>query len=190
MPFRFRHGFGGLLLAVFAGAAPCGCSDTEPDRAAGPPPAQEQIEPESPVLPPPGGPGGPREAPTQRDIARATAPDAASQPESVDWSGGDAAKGRALYASHCSLCHGTSGSGDGLGAAALNPKPRDFTDGTFYFDTNANNETGEPIDLARVIHDGAAAYGGSEAMQAWGEVFSTDEIRDLAAHVRALAVRR
>jgi len=33
-----------------------------------------------------------------------------------------------LFQSLCSTCHGTTGRGDGPGAAAINPKPRSFAD--------------------------------------------------------------
>jgi len=32
-----------------------------------------------------------------------------------------------IFAQRCVTCHGASGKGDGVGAAALNPKPRDLT---------------------------------------------------------------
>jgi mono/diheme cytochrome c family protein len=35
--------------------------------------------------------------------------------------------GALLFKTYCSTCHGDSGKGDGIAAAALNPKPRDFT---------------------------------------------------------------
>ena len=37
------------------------------------------------------------------------------------------AKGKTLFATNCAACHGVSGHGDGAAAAALNPKPRNFT---------------------------------------------------------------
>lgn len=37
------------------------------------------------------------------------------------------AKGKELFKTNCSSCHGENGLGDGPGAAALNPKPRNFT---------------------------------------------------------------
>ena len=40
----------------------------------------------------------------------------------------DIARGRALYASHCSSCHGPAGAGDGAMASSLNPPPVAFTD--------------------------------------------------------------
>lgn len=42
-------------------------------------------------------------------------------------------KGKELYAVQCAVCHGTTGGGDGPGAAALNPKPRNFTSGEWRF---------------------------------------------------------
>jgi mono/diheme cytochrome c family protein len=44
----------------------------------------------------------------------------ASTPELV-------AKGKTLFTTNCSACHGVSGRGDGAAATALNPKPRNFT---------------------------------------------------------------
>ena len=40
---------------------------------------------------------------------------------------GNAAKGKELYTKNCAGCHGPAGKGDGPAAAALNPKPTDFT---------------------------------------------------------------
>jgi mono/diheme cytochrome c family protein len=37
-------------------------------------------------------------------------------------------KGKSLFAINCASCHGTGGQGDGPAAAALNPKPRNFTE--------------------------------------------------------------
>jgi mono/diheme cytochrome c family protein len=37
------------------------------------------------------------------------------------------AEAQEIFATRCSTCHGTEGRGDGPGAAALNPKPRDYT---------------------------------------------------------------
>ncbi|MCB9557331.1 MAG: c-type cytochrome [Deltaproteobacteria bacterium] len=40
----------------------------------------------------------------------------------------DLAGAKAIFAGRCVACHGTVGKGDGPGAAALNPKPRAFSD--------------------------------------------------------------
>ena len=37
--------------------------------------------------------------------------------------------GRALYATHCALCHGPSGRGDGPSAVGFATKPSDLADG-------------------------------------------------------------
>lgn len=42
-----------------------------------------------------------------------------------------AKRARTQYDSVCLTCHGAGGNGDGPGAAALNPKPRTFTDTTW-----------------------------------------------------------
>lgn len=39
-------------------------------------------------------------------------------------------EGERTYDLNCRLCHGPAGKGDGPGAAALHPKPRDLTDTT------------------------------------------------------------
>lgn len=88
---------------------------------------------------------------------------------------------------HCVTCHGPGGEGDGQSAVAINPKPRNFTTGVYYIDGDADNETGEPEDLARVIAEGPGAFGGSAAMPPWGAVLSDEEIRDLVAYVRGFA---
>lgn len=124
---------------------------------------------------------------TLEGVARAYASERARRPQQTDWGGGDAAKGAALFATHCAICHGSGGAGDGLAALALNPKPRDFTEGTFYLDADANGETGEDVDLARVILEGPGAFGGSEAMQGWDELFSDAQVRHLVATVRSLS---
>ena len=38
-----------------------------------------------------------------------------------------AAMGARLFATNCATCHGAAGKGDGLAAAALNPRPKDLT---------------------------------------------------------------
>jgi high-affinity iron transporter len=40
----------------------------------------------------------------------------------------DVARGRALFADNCAVCHGASGAGDGPQAAALTPRPSNFHD--------------------------------------------------------------
>ena len=105
----------------------------------------------------------------------------------VDWSGGEAAGGKAAYTAYCQTCHGASGGGDGPGAVALDPKPRDFTTGQFAFDPDGDGRKGEAQDLASVIQNGAAVYGGSANMAAWGAVLSERDVRNLVAYVQSFS---
>ncbi len=167
---------GALLLALSAGA--CMVDDTEErpsDLMAG---EADAVAPRAA--------GDPAE-PSPEELARSTAGPIALEPVRIDWTGGDAAAGQALYAVHCATCHGTDGGGNGQAAAALNPKPRDFTAGRYYFDGDADAETGEPEDLARVILHGPRAFGGSEAMPAWKETLTEAEVRNLVAFLRGLS---
>jgi mono/diheme cytochrome c family protein len=49
-------------------------------------------------------------------------------------------KGRAIYFRRCSFCHGLLGDGEGPAAKYLDPRPRDFTLGTFKFRTTKSGE--------------------------------------------------
>lgn len=94
---------------------------------------------------------------------------------------GDAAKGQATYKLYCVACHGESGKGDGLAAAALNPKPRDFTD--------KERMAGIPDwEIFKVIKEGGASVGLSPLMTPWGALLKEDQaIHDVAAYVRSLS---
>ena len=54
------------------------------------------------------------------------------------------AVGEQVVQANCVLCHGQSGKGDGPGGAALNPKPRDWTDHA-YMGTRTNDQLYEVI---------------------------------------------
>jgi mono/diheme cytochrome c family protein len=54
---------------------------------------------------------------------------------SLGVSGADAdelEEGKNLYAAKCQMCHGANGRGDGPAGAALDPKPADFTNSSFW----------------------------------------------------------
>ncbi|HSM59197.1 MAG TPA: cytochrome c [Longimicrobiales bacterium] len=169
------------LVVALVGLAIIACEGSEAPAAE--PSGQEPVRRPAPATPASADSG----APTVEDVARANASEAALQPETVVWTGGDARRGADIFTLHCATCHGTAGEGDGPAAAALNPKPRDFTSGVFYIDGNANAETGEPVDLARVILEGPAAFGGSEGMPPWKGTFSEGQVRDLVAFVFSLS---
>lgn len=98
---------------------------------------------------------------------------------------GDVETGRALFADNCQECHGPNGNGNGPSAEAFILKPRDFAMAAFKFDTDADWERGTDADLASVIRQGPAAYGGSPVMPGWSDL-STDEVDSLIAYIRSL----
>ena len=83
--------------------------------------------------------------------------------------------GAKIYAEKCTVCHGPGGKGDGPGGAALNPKPRDHTDGAYM-----NARTDEQ--LSEVVHNGKGA------MPAWKGILTDEQIAAVLKHVRTLAV--
>jgi mono/diheme cytochrome c family protein len=98
----------------------------------------------------------------------------------------DAAAGKELFVkTNCNSCHGMEGKGDGPVAAALDPKPRNFTVGDFKFDANKDGKKGTSTDLSMVIKQGAAAFGGS-AMMMPNPSLSDEDISVIVAYVKSL----
>lgn len=104
----------------------------------------------------------------------------------VSASAGDAAAGKVIYDTNCVTCHGMLGKGDGVLSAALNPKPRDFSGGTFKFDTDGDGKPGTDDDLKNVITQGAMAFGGSPLMAPW-PAFGDADVANVIAYIRSLA---
>ena len=102
---------------------------------------------------------------------------------------GDVEAGNAKFQALCVSCHGPTGKGDGPTgkalAAAGQPAPRDFTVGEFKFDTNKDGEIGTDADLADVIKNGAAPYGGNPLM-APNPTLSDADVANLIAFIRSL----
>ncbi len=84
------------------------------------------------------------------------------------------ARGQALFASNCVVCHGAAGRGDGPQAATLNPRPPDMTQPHTAYHSDGY--------LYNAIRDG---FPGS-AMPAWGDTFSDPEKWDLVNYLRQL----
>jgi mono/diheme cytochrome c family protein len=70
-----------------------------------------------------------------------------------------AEEARSLFNTVCSTCHGKTGTGDGPGAAALNPKPRNYTDKEWQAKTSDDQ-------IRQIILLGGAGVGKSAAMPA------------------------
>jgi mono/diheme cytochrome c family protein len=84
----------------------------------------------------------------------------------------------ATYRTVCSTCHGTDGRGDGPAAAALNPKPADFTDPAFW--VNMSDST-----LIKAIDQGGHAVGLSPEMPAWGSLYDVPKTQALIDYIIA-----
>ena len=89
----------------------------------------------------------------------------------------DSAKGQEVYNLYCATCHGATGLGDGIAAAALDPKPRDLSSAAIL-------ETYTDEYLVNVITNGGAAVGKSPMMTAWGGIISPEDIDNVVAHIR------
>jgi caa(3)-type oxidase subunit IV len=85
----------------------------------------------------------------------------------------------ATFASTCTTCHGVAGGGDGPAAAALNPKPANFSDPAFW------SSRGD-AELIKAILEGGAAVGRSAAMPAWGSLFDQEKATAMVAYLHTL----
>ena len=93
----------------------------------------------------------------------------------------DVTAGKEIYEQYCALCHGPQGKGDGSLSANLDPRPRDHTDGAYM---NALTDA----HLLNVVGEGGPAAGLSAIMPAWKNILSAQQIQDVVAFVRTLAV--
>lgn len=88
-------------------------------------------------------------------------------------------KSHELYQLHCSPCHGEKGDGKGPLGEAFDPPPRNHQDAKIM-----SLRTDE--DIFKVISEGGAARGFSDAMPPHNTILSEDEIRGLVKYVRKL----
>jgi hypothetical protein len=74
-----------------------------------------------------------------------------------------------VFQSLCATCHGTTGHGDGPGAAACNPKPRSYSDQAWQ--ASVTDEQ-----LVQTITYGGAAVGKSPQMPAQPQLKGKDDV--------------
>jgi mono/diheme cytochrome c family protein len=92
---------------------------------------------------------------------------------------------RQVYDASCANCHGTDGRGHGPAADALNPRPRDFTRGTYKFRTTTSGSLPSDDDLYRAIAHGMAGT----SMLGWKGILSDDQLRALVVYVKRFSPR-
>jgi mono/diheme cytochrome c family protein len=123
--------------------------------------------------------------PSDQPAAPAPAPEAAAPAATTTTAATDGVVGATVYNTNCATCHGPKGHGDGVAAAALNPKPADFAIGAFKYDANGSGAPGDVDDIKAIVHDGAAKYGGSPLMAPW-PTLSPDQLQAVAEYVKSL----
>ena len=91
--------------------------------------------------------------------------------------------GRDLYDTHCAVCHGPNGRGDGPGARVVRQPMRDFSN-------EASMRAVSDRFLFEIIKKGGSQFGRSNAMPAWGMKLSDEEVSAIVIYIRSLAARR
>jgi hypothetical protein len=74
-----------------------------------------------------------------------------------------------MFNTLCATCHGQSGTGNGPGAASLNPKPRNYTDKAWQASVTDDQ-------IAKTILMGGAAVGKSPIMPAQPQLREKPEV--------------
>jgi mono/diheme cytochrome c family protein len=157
---------------ILVAACLVGCTETIP------PAAEESAPPTAAVAPPPVRADRPRAA---RNPVKTPPPPATSIDEPVPL---PPAPERAmkLFATHCVVCHGERGLGDGPAAAHLVPRPWSFQGGYFKWGTTATAMTSD-ADILRVLRRGVPGT----TMPPHADL-AEDDLRELVAAVRHLAL--
>jgi len=95
-----------------------------------------------------------------------------------------AARGEKAYGKYCVSCHGTHGDGRGPSADWIDPRPRNFTSGTFKFRSTVSGELPTDADLERTIEQGL----NHTNMPHW-RALTPMERRDLVQFVKTFSTR-
>jgi mono/diheme cytochrome c family protein len=92
---------------------------------------------------------------------------------------GNADAGKQLYQQRCAPCHGPDGKANTPTAQALNPKPRDHTDGVYMNQLSQEH-------LFKIIKQGGTAVGKSPLMPPQADL-GDKQVQDIITFVRSLA---
>ena len=87
------------------------------------------------------------------------------------------ALGKEKFNTYCTACHGVDGMASGPAAAAMNPKPRNFTDKKW-------QKSVDDARLVKILKEGGPSVGLSASMSAWSGVLSDSDIDAVVAYVR------
>ncbi len=89
-------------------------------------------------------------------------------------------RGANLYSVYCAACHGAGGDGRAQAAQALDPPPRDFTQGMYKFRSTPFGTLPTDEDLQLIINRGIP----QTWMPRWTEVLSEPQIDDVIAFLK------
>lgn len=92
------------------------------------------------------------------------------------------ARGKEVYDVNCAVCHGAQGNGDGVGGAALNPKPRNFHSPTGEWKNGASANSIYVTLVYGIPGTGMASY---KALPATDRIALTHYVRSLGGHTDA-----
>jgi DMSO reductase family type II enzyme heme b subunit len=164
-----------LGLGLAAAAACAGKGPTADPPATAQSAAVQLVKTErTPDLSPPAKPAGPAKAESVGTVAIPTKSAAVAIGSPI------LARGEALFAKQCSICHGETGDGAGKFAYLMNPRPRNLQQGNFKLSTTENQIPTED-DLLRTISRGMPG----SAMPPWGHLPSAD-LQALVKYVRRI----
>jgi mono/diheme cytochrome c family protein len=94
-----------------------------------------------------------------------------------------ASEAKRLYGTVCATCHGETGRGDGMAAANLNPKPRNYSDAAWQASVT-------DAEIRKTILEGGLAVGKSPIMPAQPQLADKPEVLDeLVKLVRSFAAK-
>lgn len=90
-----------------------------------------------------------------------------------------------VYAIHCARCHGDEGKGDGPAAAALHPRPRDFTRGIFKLKSTPSGQAPTRDDVLNAVRRGlpGTSMPGFEGLLSEAEMAAVvEDVRSFGPH--------
>ena len=93
------------------------------------------------------------------------------------------AEGKAVYDKWCAGCHGDQGKGDGVGAAYVLPRPRDFSRALYQIRSTATGEIPTDDDIRHVVDEGMPGT----SMPGWRTTLSGSERAAVVSYIKSFS---